>query len=220
MEHQNVPNPILSCVLKGDLEGLQKLLMDVANPRHKKVLQPLLEYDIVERSPVHIACVLGHSNIIQEFAKYNVNLNDSTTRGYVPLHYAAAWGHLQAVKTLVELGADIQAVNFLGESARDIALRYAKQDCVEFLDWAEAKLSLQMYISSVHSAVTEQEKGKINKEEKVRCLSACKAKSEWLTNVKNPTKQDLMDQKQQLEGAVLPTLTKLHPERVKSGKLL
>ncbi|XP_030062384.1 ankyrin repeat domain-containing protein 45 [Microcaecilia unicolor] len=216
-----MPQTCFELCAGGRSRGLAEIVTGDGNPRHKKVLQQDLECDIVGRNPLHTACVLGHSNIIQEFAKYNVNMNEPTTRGYLPIHYAAAWGQLDALRTLVELGADIHAVNFLDEIARDIAFRYAKHDCVEFLDWAEAKHALQTFISSVQSAVTEQDKGKLHKDEKLRCLSACKAKNDWLSNVKNPTRQDLINQKQLLEDTLLPYLNKLagHPEIVKSGKL-
>lgn len=56
--------------------------------------------------------------------------------GYSPLHYSALWGQLNTLKTLVELGADIQATNFRGERAKEVASRYSKMDCVAYLSWA------------------------------------------------------------------------------------
>ncbi|XP_029474830.1 ankyrin repeat domain-containing protein 45 isoform X3 [Rhinatrema bivittatum] len=223
MEPEPSPSILLNCVLEGDEEELPKLLGDVGNPRHKKMLQHLMEQDVAGRSIVHIACMMGRSNIIQEFAKNGVSLNEKTARGYLPIHFAAAWGHLETLHTLVELGADLEGLNFLDERAREIAFRYSKMDCVDFLDWAEAKQALQTYIASIQAMLTDQEKvqGRLLKDEKLRCISACKNKSEWLANTKNPTRQELLDQKQQLEDTVLPFLHKLtapSPEKVKSGK--
>lgn len=56
--------------------------------------------------------------------------------GYTLLHCAAAWGRLETLKVLVELDVDIEALNFRGERARDVAARYSQSECVEFLDWA------------------------------------------------------------------------------------
>ncbi|XP_029474829.1 ankyrin repeat domain-containing protein 45 isoform X2 [Rhinatrema bivittatum] len=137
MEPEPSPSILLNCVLEGDEEELPKLLGDVGNPRHKKMLQHLMEQDVAGRSIVHIACMMGRSNIIQEFAKNGVSLNEKTARGYLPIHFAAAWGHLETLHTLVELGADLEGLNFLDERAREIAFRYSKMDCVDFLDWAE-----------------------------------------------------------------------------------
>ncbi|XP_029474831.1 ankyrin repeat domain-containing protein 45 isoform X4 [Rhinatrema bivittatum] len=167
MEPEPSPSILLNCVLEGDEEELPKLLGDVGNPRHKKMLQHLMEQDVAGRSIVHIACMMGRSNIIQEFAKNGVSLNEKTAR--------------------------------------------------------EAKQALQTYIASIQAMLTDQEKvqGRLLKDEKLRCISACKNKSEWLANTKNPTRQELLDQKQQLEDTVLPFLHKLtapSPEKVKSGK--
>lgn len=61
------------------------------------------------------------------------------TVGYSPLHCSAMWGQLDTLKTLVELNADFQATNFRGEKAVDVARRYDKLDCVEYLAWAGEK---------------------------------------------------------------------------------
>lgn len=52
------------------------------------------------------------------------------------MHSSAMWGQLDTLKTLVELNADLQATNFLGEKAVDVARRYCKPDCEEYLAWA------------------------------------------------------------------------------------
>ncbi|XP_029474826.1 ankyrin repeat domain-containing protein 45 isoform X1 [Rhinatrema bivittatum] len=147
MEPEPSPSILLNCVLEGDEEELPKLLGDVGNPRHKKMLQHLMEQDVAGRSIVHIACMMGRSNIIQEFAKNGVSLNEKTARGYLPIHFAAAWGHLETLHTLVELGADLEGLNFLDERAREIAFRYSKMDCVDFLDWAVKKIILSCWNS-------------------------------------------------------------------------
>lgn len=105
------------------------------------------------------------------------------------------WGQLDTLKTLVELNADFQAVNFRGEKAVDVARRYDKLDCAEYLAWAgekvkhfstesnlvmikadddfflltEAKQSLQALIQDVRDIIADPEKvqGKLNKEDKV-----------------------------------------------------
>lgn len=64
------------------------------------------------------------------------NLTIFTLIGYTLLHCAAAWGRLETLKALVELDVDIEALNFRGEKARDVADRYSQTECVHFLDWA------------------------------------------------------------------------------------
>lgn len=47
---------------------------------------------------------------------------------------AAAWGQLNAVKSLVAGGSDHSLRNQYSETARDMAQRYGKLECVVYLD--------------------------------------------------------------------------------------
>ncbi|KAM6456884.1 ankyrin repeat domain-containing protein 45 isoform 3-T3 [Liasis olivaceus] len=155
----------------------------------------------------------------QEESAYFNPLLRAALRGYTLLHCAAAWGQLDTLKTLVELEADIYATTFRGEKAREIANRYKQTECVEFLDWAEAKQNLRNFISQVQATVTDPEKvqGRLNKEDKTTSIKACQAKLDWLENTKDPTAQDFIDQKQQLEDIMLPIFTKLATPRVQDS---
>ena len=54
--------------------------------------------------------------------------------GYTALHVAAAWGQLNAVKALIAGGSDHSLKNQNNETARDMAQRYGKLECVVYLD--------------------------------------------------------------------------------------
>ncbi len=69
-----------------------------------------------------------------------INNQCGSLLGYSALHFSAMWGQLDTLKTLVELNADFQAVNFRGEKAVDVARRYNKLDCAEYLAWAGEKV--------------------------------------------------------------------------------
>ncbi|XP_012870876.1 PREDICTED: ankyrin repeat domain-containing protein 45 isoform X2 [Dipodomys ordii] len=135
-EELSMENPLLQPALTGDVEGLQKIFEDPENPHHENAMQFLLEEDIVGRNLLYAACMAGQSDVIRALAKYGVNLNEQTTRGYTLLHCAAAWGRLETLKALVDLDVDIEALNFREEKARDVAARYNQTECVEFLDRA------------------------------------------------------------------------------------
>ena len=63
------------------------------------------------------------------------------------MHYAAAWGKVQCLKILMELGSDLQMKTSHGERAREIALRYNQSECVDYLDWAGLSFSFgKVYI--------------------------------------------------------------------------
>ncbi|KAH0618239.1 hypothetical protein JD844_017254, partial [Phrynosoma platyrhinos] len=204
-------NPLLRAALNGDTEEVQQIFEDPEDPDHEKATELIMEKDIVGRGLLFATCMAGQKDVIRTLARYGVNLKEKTARGYTLLHCSAAWGQLETLKTLVELEADIYATTFRGEKARDIACRYEKTECVEFLDWAEAKQNLRNFITQIQSTVTDPEKvqGRLNKEDKSTSLKACQAKSDWLENTKEPTIQDFLDQKQHLEDIMLPIFTKL-----------
>ncbi|XP_075689394.1 ankyrin repeat domain-containing protein 45 [Rhinoderma darwinii] len=218
---QTNDNPLLQCALEGNVQGLQSILEDPADENHQQCNKLLVEEDLLGRNPLFLACILGRSEIVKELAKYGANINQQTARGYSPLHCAAAWGQVAVLKTLVELGGDILLLNFRGEKACEIATRYNKADCEDFLKWADARLALKSYISFIQQTISDPEKvhGKLQKEDKNQATAACKAKSEWLQNAKNPTTEDFVDQKLQLENAVQLIFTKINTPRVETGKV-
>lgn len=214
-------NPLLQPALTGDVEGLQKIFEDPEHPHHEHAMQLLLEEDIVGRNLLYAACTAGKSDVIRALAKYGVNLNEKTARGYTLLHCAAAWGRLETLKALVELDVDIEALNFRGEKARDVAARYSQTECVHFLDWADARLILKKFIIKSSLIVTEPEKGpgKLLKDDKNTILNACRMKNEWLETHPEASISELFEQKQQLEEIMTPILTKMStPRQVKSAR--
>ncbi|XP_030743626.2 ankyrin repeat domain-containing protein 45 [Echinops telfairi] len=214
-------NPLLEPALTGNVEGLQKIFEDPANPHHEQAMQLLLEEDMVGRNLLYAACMAGQSDVIRALAKYGVNLNEKSARGYTLLHCAAAWGRLETLKVLVDLDVDIAALNFREETARDVAARYSQTECVEFLDWADARLTLRKCIGKFFATITDMEKGpgKLLKEDKNTILSACRAKNEWLETHLEASISELLEQKQLLEDIVTPIFTKISaPRQAKSAK--
>ncbi|OCT82889.1 ankyrin repeat domain 45 S homeolog isoform X1 [Xenopus laevis] len=205
-------NPVLECALKDDLQALKMLFEDAPEPGKGRATDLLLKKDLMGRNVLFPACILGRCEIVKELIKYGANLNSRTSRGYSLLHCAAAWGQLDMLKTLIELDANVKACNFCNEKAYEIAVRYNKTECADFLAWAEAKLELKMYISFVQQSFTDLEKtqGKLNKEYKHQTMAACKYKNDWLEHTKNPTTHDFVEQKQQLEAIMQTILSKLN----------
>ncbi|MEJ1270246.1 ankyrin repeat domain 45 [Cricetulus griseus] len=215
-EERGLENPLLQPALRGDVEGLQKIFEDPEHPHHEHAMQLLLEEDIVGRNLLYAACMAGKSDVIRALAKYGVNLNEKTARGYTLLHCAAAWGRLETLKALVELDVDIEALNFRGEKARDVADRYSQTECVHFLDWADARMILKKFITKSSLIITDPEKGpgKLLKEDKNAILNACRTKNEWLETHPEATISELFEQKQQLEDIVTPILIKMSTPRI------
>ena len=62
-----------------------------------------------------------------------MSANEYRFTGYTALHLCASWGRLDCLKTMVSLGADNRLQTVHGETARDMADRYGKMECAEFL---------------------------------------------------------------------------------------
>ncbi|XP_020826115.1 ankyrin repeat domain-containing protein 45 isoform X2 [Phascolarctos cinereus] len=205
----------------GNVELLQKLLEDTEEPSHSKAMQLIMEEDVIGRNFLYTACMAGQSEVIRLLAKYGVNLNEKTARGYTLLHCAAAWGRVETLKALVDLEVDTEALNFRNETAQDVALRYSQTECVDYLELAAAHLALKKSIAKIQAMITDPEKalGKMHKEDKNLLINACRAKIEWLELHPETTVEELFEQKQQLEDLVNPILVKMAtPRPVKSAK--
>ncbi|XP_041788430.1 ankyrin repeat domain-containing protein 27-like [Anopheles merus] len=76
---------------------------------------------------LHLACLNGHSGCVKallyfsEHMRIYVDVNAATELGHTPLHYAAKWGFLDIVETLLEYAAQVDVTNKLGATP----LRYA-----------------------------------------------------------------------------------------------
>ncbi|XP_066536426.1 ankyrin repeat domain-containing protein 45 [Hoplias malabaricus] len=179
--------------------------------------------DVFGRSALSAACALGRANFARDAVEKNgADVNAPTARGYMSLHFAAMWGQLDTLKTLLDLGADLQAANFRGERAVDVALRYQQSDCAEFLQWAEARQSLQAALTRVRGILADPERvqGKLSKEDKNTCLNVCSVNSDWIQNAKSPTVQDFVDQKKHFEEVLAPILKKLSAQSEASPKTI
>ena len=69
--------------------------------------------------------------------------------GYSALHHGAAWGRLGCLHVLASSGADHRLLTRHKENPRDIAERYGKTACVEYLDCVGTQDSPLPYLSPV-----------------------------------------------------------------------
>ncbi|XP_064616512.1 ankyrin repeat domain-containing protein 45-like isoform X2 [Liolophura sinensis] len=208
-------NIVTHCVLKAAAARLAKCFDDDEDPFKENVAELITERGDDGKSPLDIASTLGRVEIIRELLHRGADVNDTTEKGYCALHHAAAWGQVSVLKVLVEFSADLQQRNCHGERARETALRYNKSECVDFLDWAEARKALLDAIKGIQETLADPEKiqGRWVKDDKVLVTNTCKEKSDWIENTPEATTSDFITQKLEMEERLAATLAKLTEEQ-------
>lgn len=202
---------VTHCIYKNDLERLLKSFEDDSDPYKESINELMNERDDDGKSPLDLSASLGRTDICRELLSRGADLTSITDKGYCPLHHAAAWGRVGVLKVLVEFNADLQQRNVHRERARETAARYNQTECMDFLDWAEAKVNLVEYIRLCQESVTDPEKagGRVSKDEKTLVMSSCKEKMEWLDSTPDASTRDFISQRQGLEEMVAPVMQKL-----------
>ncbi|XP_031143373.1 ankyrin repeat domain-containing protein 45 isoform X1 [Sander lucioperca] len=204
----SIQKDIFNCVLSGDLEGIKEHLEREGVTEESQERDVCGMKDEVGRNALLTACMLGRSAIGRELVRHGAQVDEQTVRGYSSLHLAACWGHLETVRTLLELGADTQAKTFRGDRPVDLARKYSRTDCADCLVLAEAKQDLVSYVAFVKDLISDPEKN-LTKEEKNICTRTCSAKSDWIQNVKNATVSDFIAHRKDIEDTLQPILCKL-----------
>lgn len=206
---------VTHCIYKNDLDRLVKSFDDDTDPYKESINDLINERDFEGKSPLDLAACFGRIDICRELLKRGADLTNITEKGYCPLHYAAAWGRLGVLRALVEFNVNLQQRNVHGERARETAARYNQTDCVNYLDWAEAKVALVDCIRNCQENVTDPEKaaGRIAKDEKSLVMSACKEKAEWMDVTPDACTHDFLAQRAQLEETTAPVMLKLAEPR-------
>lgn len=87
------------------------------------------------------AAVEGASDVLQAMLIANPQLvRASTDKGqWTALHYAAQYGHLEAVRLLLDAGADVNAQTYYHESPMLLARQHGHQDVWELLQAREGE---------------------------------------------------------------------------------
>lgn len=84
-------------------------------------------------TPLHTAVAKGAEGVVEMLLKRGADPNAMCMYGK-PLHIAAWSGHLRIVRTLVAHGANTDAPNVSGATARDLARQQGHDQIVQLLD--------------------------------------------------------------------------------------
>uniref|UniRef100_A0A8C3RU55 Ankyrin repeat domain 42 n=2 Tax=Chelydra serpentina TaxID=8475 RepID=A0A8C3RU55_CHESE len=91
--------------------------------------------------PVHYAAFHGRLGCLQLLIRWGASINDVDNNGNLPAHLAAMEGHLHCFKFLVSKMASVshtlKARNDHGETPKDLAQRFYKENIVQYIDSVE-----------------------------------------------------------------------------------
>ena len=125
-------------------------LMMAALKGHTAAVQALLARDADVNqtgwTPLHYAASgpqAGQNAIIALLLEHHAYIDAASPNGTTPLMMAASYGSPEAVKLLIEAGADVHLRNQKGMSALDFARRAERRDAVELIEtalrWSQQK---------------------------------------------------------------------------------
>ncbi|NXG40967.1 ANR42 protein, partial [Psilopogon haemacephalus] len=93
--------------------------------------------------PVHYAAFHGRLGCLQLLVRWGACIDDVDSNGNLPAHLAAVEGHLHCFKFLVSKMASVmhtlEARNNQGETPRDLAKRFYKDNILQYIDGVEGE---------------------------------------------------------------------------------
>ncbi|XP_017786687.1 PREDICTED: ankyrin repeat domain-containing protein 27-like [Nicrophorus vespilloides] len=146
-----VDNDLLNMIRVGDLDGVAGIFDGRKMRGGHQLCHPLCACDECEaafnlkdskaRNCLHLACIYGHPHIVEFLLHKNVvDINEIDYSNSKPIHYAASFGHQNALLLLMHNGGDIDSPNDDGDSPLLLAAENGHENCVKaLLFYAELK---------------------------------------------------------------------------------
>lgn len=112
----------------------QKLIVAVRDDDAPKVLSCVAngvdQEDVSDA--LRVACHRGSLTVVRELLSLGISVNvGCRKRGLLPIHLATAAGHIGVCELLLDAAADVEAVNFTGESATSMSSRCGHEEIVQ-----------------------------------------------------------------------------------------
>lgn len=147
--NKNRDNPVLICCRTGQAKILEILLKRFSQPELKKMLETCAEIDGF--SPIFASTELDKVECIKICVKYGANiearteLDNKIISGATPLHLAAFYGRINALRVLQDLGADLISQTIThGYTPLHITIKQGHKDATRYLlNTPQGKLCLQ-----------------------------------------------------------------------------
>lgn len=120
----NLSGLLFKAIEQGDTERVKQLLKDGASVKF---------CDKHKRTPLHIACSLGHLTIVQLLISFGSNIDACSLNKQTPLHEACIGGHVKIIQLLIPEVADLDYVDHLGRSAAHYCALHGEVNCLNLL---------------------------------------------------------------------------------------
>ena len=133
----NLSELLFKAIEQGDIETVKHLLKEGASVKF---------YDKHKRTPLHIACSLGHLVIVQLLTSSGSNVDACSLNKQTPLHEACIGGHVKIIQLLIPEVADLDYVDHLGRSAAHYCALHGEVNCLNLLCNQGQSLSI-IYLS-------------------------------------------------------------------------
>ncbi|XP_022238237.1 ankyrin repeat domain-containing protein 16-like isoform X2 [Limulus polyphemus] len=116
-------------------------LMDASRGGYIDIVDILIKHganisyqDALGRNALHLAAQAGSIKACEHLVQvYGMNVNSTSPLGQTALHFAAKEGQSEVIYKLVQLGANIRALDNKGRRAEDIATGVRHKKCVQLL---------------------------------------------------------------------------------------
>jgi len=115
LEYESLINQLWTATAAGDLDECFALVKKGAWVNHQRVGASL------QTNALQLAAIHGHDELIELLVHLGADVNLRNNQGMTALHMAAQLGLLKVVKTLIALGADPLAVDWMRETPSDKA---------------------------------------------------------------------------------------------------
>ena len=102
------------------------------------------------KSLAHLAAFRGHIDILRLLGRCNCSLEESTSEGLLPAHYAVFSDNVSVLRYLMVRGCDLMSddtVDNEGRTPLKLARAIGSEDCHEFLDSLQTALDERGYLS-------------------------------------------------------------------------
>ena len=114
-------SPLMLAALRGQLELVKKLVERDA------------DVNKTGWTPLHYAATGGHVPVIEFLLEHSAYIDAESPNGTTPLMMAAMYGSPEAVKHLIQAGADLQIKNGANMTALDFALKANRPNNIELM---------------------------------------------------------------------------------------